>query len=90
MAWASLLPYAAAAGRFAWKNRYGIMHAINSIHRSRTARRRNRQRNQAAYLLGYLRGRRRNPSTGRYTMSYVHRPRRQYSGRQMHRRGRYV
>ena len=66
MAWGHVLPFAAAAGRFAWHNRYGILRAIDTIQRGRYNRRRSRRYYQAAYLRGYQRGRGLNRTTGRY------------------------
>ena len=82
--WGHIIPFAAAAGRFAWQNRYGILRAIDIAQRGRYNRRRSRQRYQAAYLRGYQRGRGRNQSTGRYaTPRYRHgnAARRQYYAR---------
>ena len=83
MAWGHILPFVAAAGRFAWQNRYGIMRAIDIAQRGRYNRRRERQRYQTGYLRGYLRGRRWNTSTGRYAGRYRHGnyARRQYYAR---------
>ena len=82
--WGHVLPFAAAAGRFAWHNRYGILRAIDYATRGYRSRRRSRQYYQAAYLRGYQRGRGRNRTTGRYAgQRYRHgtAARRQYYAR---------
>ena len=64
MAWSHIIPFAAAAGRFAWRHRYDIMRGLDMYSRHSGRRRRERSRRQAAYLRGYVRGSRR--QTGRY------------------------
>ena len=84
MPWQHILPFAAAAGRFAWANRYGIMRAVDYATRGYRSRRRSRRYYQAAYLRGYQRGRGRNQNTGRYAnQRYRHSgaARRQYFAR---------